>query len=67
MKTICFKLFILLAVFAPFVLGAQTRVEIYPDVQRYLGEVSDLDRSKYFKIHSTASDAMVQSFRNNFV
>ncbi len=36
---------------------AQTKVDIDISTERYLGEISELDRTKYFTIHSNSNDA----------
>jgi len=43
-------------------LTAQVNVKIFPQVQRYIGNVSDLDRSKYFNIHALPGDPFVMDF-----
>ncbi len=46
-------------------LWAQT-VTIDQNVQRYLGTVSQLDRSRFFNLHSNASDAEMTTFTNDY-
>ncbi|MBU2912642.1 carbohydrate-binding domain-containing protein [Reichenbachiella agariperforans] len=45
---------------------AQTSVSISPKVQRYVGSVSQLDRTKYFNIHATNNDSDFTSFYNDY-
>ncbi len=53
---------LMLALMIPVLIFSQT-VTIDQSVQRYLGEVSDLDRARYFTIHSNAtSDAEMNTF-----
>ncbi len=55
---------ILLLLSAPK-LCAQT-VTIDQNVQRYLGSVSQLDRSRFFNLHSGANDADMTTFMNDY-
>ncbi|WP_066630472.1 carbohydrate-binding protein [Labilibacter marinus] len=47
-------------------LFSQTNVTISPKVQRYVGGVSSLDRSKFFTIHSTGDDAQHTALYNDY-
>jgi len=49
----------------PPVPGA-VEVSIDLDTQRFIGDVSSLDRSKFFKIHSGASDSDINTFRSDY-
>lgn len=41
-----------------------TNIDIYPKVKRMIGEISTLDRSKYFNIHSNANDVEADLYSN---
>ncbi|MBD0401541.1 T9SS type A sorting domain-containing protein [Flammeovirga sp. EKP202] len=47
-------------------LQAQTTVNINPKVQRYIGNVSELERNKYFNLHSNSGDADVKKFFEDY-
>ncbi|WOO42976.1 carbohydrate-binding domain-containing protein [Rubellicoccus peritrichatus] len=50
-----------LALISTLSLTAQT-ITIDPQTQRFIGSVSDLDRGKYFTLHSGTGDADIQQF-----
>lgn len=59
-------LYILLPILCTSELLAQT-VTINPTIQRFIGTVSELDRSKYFTLHSgTTSDAELNQFYSDY-
>ena len=41
-----------------------TNIDIFPKVKRMIGEISTLDRSKYFNIHSNANDVEADLYSN---
>ncbi|MEW4925458.1 T9SS type A sorting domain-containing protein [Algibacter sp. 2305UL17-15] len=41
-------------------------VKIDPNCQRFLGEVSELDRTKFFSVHDVASDTESNTFRTDY-
>lgn len=41
-------------------------VKISPKVQKFIGEVSELDRTKYFNIHSKGNDTDFQAFYTDY-
>ena len=41
-------------------------VEVFPTVQKFIGDVSELDRSKYFTIHTNANDSELQEFYSEY-
>jgi len=41
-------------------------VEINHNCERFIGEISDLDRTKYFSVHDTGNDADQLTFRQNY-
>ncbi|UXP31991.1 DUF5010 C-terminal domain-containing protein [Reichenbachiella agarivorans] len=45
---------------------SQTSVNISPKVQRYVGNVSQLDRTKYFNLHSISTDSDHNTFYSNY-
>ncbi|NME66753.1 PKD domain-containing protein [Flammeovirga aprica] len=44
----------------------QTTVKINPKVQRFIGNVSELERNKYFNLHSSGNDADVRQFFSDY-
>ena len=49
------------------VLNAQVNlVTIHPEIQKFIGDVSELDRTKYFSIHSPANSPLLQSFYKQY-
>ncbi|NIJ45860.1 hypothetical protein FHR24_002331 [Wenyingzhuangia heitensis] len=64
-KTLKTKLFCSLAIVSQFAFS-QTQITLDPTCQRFLGEVSTLDRTKYFSIHDTGSGAEETKFRNDY-
>ncbi|WP_281989520.1 T9SS type A sorting domain-containing protein [Aquimarina aggregata] len=65
MKTLNFILGVMMLLSLPSV-TAQTKVDIDMSTERYLGTVSDLDRTKYFTIHSNSNDADHQKLYKDF-
>ncbi len=57
------KLFVLLISSISF---SQTNVEINPVIKRFIENVSNLDRTKYFNIHSNSNDAEHVDLINNY-
>ena len=47
-------------------LFAQTNVSIDLNCQRFIGNISTLDRTKYFTIHDNGSDADIQQFMSDY-
>ncbi|WP_010133961.1 T9SS type A sorting domain-containing protein [Ochrovirga pacifica] len=45
---------------------SQTNITVDPSCQRFLGEVSALDRTKYFSVHDSGFDAEQTQFRNDY-
>ncbi|MGY6649817.1 T9SS type A sorting domain-containing protein [Wenyingzhuangia sp. IMCC45574] len=45
---------------------SQTKITVDPSCQRFLGEVSALDRTKYFSVHDNGFDAEQTQFRNDY-
>ena len=41
-------------------------VTIHPEIQKFIGDVSELDRAKYFSIHSPANSPLLQSFYEEY-
>ena len=41
-------------------------VTIDPTIQKFIGDVSKLDRSKYFLIHTPANTPLLQNFYNEY-
>ena len=55
-----FTLCTLLTVFACITSGnAQNKITVDPSMQRYIGDVSEIDRSKYFNLHGGWADGNV--------
>ncbi|WP_345192058.1 T9SS type A sorting domain-containing protein [Algibacter agarivorans] len=48
------------------ILAQEVSVKIDPNCQRFLGEVSELDRTKYFSVHDSSSDTESNMFRNDY-
>jgi len=46
--------------------GQVNRVVVDPEIQKFIGDVSELDRSKYFSIHATANTPLLQSFYKDY-
>jgi len=46
--------------------SAQTKVTFSPKIQRHLGDVSEIDRAKYFNLHSTKSDTELDQFYEDY-
>ncbi|KXX69416.1 hypothetical protein [Flammeovirga sp. SJP92] len=46
--------------------NGQTTVNINPKVQRFIGNVSELERNKYFNLHGGAKDADIIKFYKNY-
>ena len=44
----------------------QTTITINPTCQKFLGEVSELDRSKYFNIHNSSNDEEMKTFMREY-
>lgn len=55
-------------IFSLFIVSASAEniVELYPTVKKYIGEHSELDRTRYFYIHSTLWDAETQAFFSEY-
>jgi len=58
--------FILFSCFSLITYAQNVTVEIDPSCQRFIGGVSELDRTKFFSIHDGASDADALAFRNDY-
>ncbi len=48
------------------ILAQDVNVTIDMNCQRYLGEVSELDRTKYFSMHSSSNDVEHTTFKNDY-
>lgn len=46
--------------------NAQDKVTFAPQIQRYIGDVTEIDRTKYFNLHSTKSDTDLDQFYNDY-
>lgn len=59
--------FLVLVAVAIFSEGfSQSRVRVNPSVKRYLGEVSELDRSRYFNMHATSTESGITDDEYNY-
>ncbi len=45
---------------------AQSKVTVAPKIQKYLGDVSEMDRTKFFNLHSGSGDADLQKFFQDY-
>lgn len=55
-----------LTIFSVYSIHAQTKVTIDFQCQRYIGDVSTLDRTKYFTMHDLGSDPDIQQFMQEY-
>ena len=46
--------------------GQVNMVVVDPEIQKFIGDVSELDRSKYFSMHATANTPLLQSFYKDY-
>jgi len=59
----------LIVIFLSFPFGGNTtnvKVTVFPFVKKYIGDVSSLDRGKFFTIHETSDDAELKTFYTDF-
>jgi len=61
LKVLCCAL-----LFTAGLFGQVNRVVVAPEIQKFIGDVSELDRLKYFTIHVTANTPLLQSFYKDY-
>lgn len=59
-------LWVLFLFFTLLGVSQEVTVKIDPNCQRFLGDVSDLDRTKYFSVHDAGMDSDQTAFRNEY-